>query len=66
VGLAGFPRLESLALRGDWRTRALALSAIGRLVRDDPSAWKRLKLDLVDEHICWFEDAGSVPVYVAL
>jgi hypothetical protein len=25
-----------------------------------------LKLDLVDEHICWFEDAGSVPVYVAL
>jgi SAM-dependent methyltransferase len=41
VGLAGFPRLEALALRGDWRTRALALSAIGRLVREDPSAWKR-------------------------
>jgi SAM-dependent methyltransferase len=41
VGLAGFPRLEALALRGDWRTRALALSAIGRLVRDDPTAWKR-------------------------
>ena len=25
-----------------------------------------LKLDLVDEQICWFEDARSVPVYVAL
>ena len=25
-----------------------------------------LKLDLVDEGICWFEDVGSRPVYVAL
>jgi len=25
-----------------------------------------LKLDLVDEGICWFEDMGSPPVYVAL
>jgi ubiquinone/menaquinone biosynthesis C-methylase UbiE len=25
-----------------------------------------LKLDMVDEHICWFEDMGSKPVYVAL
>ena len=25
-----------------------------------------LKLDLVDEGICWFEDRGSPPVYVAL
>jgi hypothetical protein len=25
-----------------------------------------VKLDLVDEHICWFEDYGSRPVYVAI
>jgi hypothetical protein len=25
-----------------------------------------LKLDLVDEQICWFEDVGSRPVYVAV
>jgi len=25
-----------------------------------------LKVDLVNEGICWFEDAGSKPVYVAL
>jgi hypothetical protein len=25
-----------------------------------------LKLDLVDEGICWFDDVGSRPVYVAL
>jgi hypothetical protein len=25
-----------------------------------------LKLDLVDEHICWFEDRGSPPAWVAV
>jgi ubiquinone/menaquinone biosynthesis C-methylase UbiE len=25
-----------------------------------------LKLDMVDEHVCWFEDMGSIPVYLAL
>ncbi len=25
-----------------------------------------LKVDLVDEGLCWFEDAGSKPVYVSL
>ena len=25
-----------------------------------------LKLDMVDEHICWFEDAGSRPLYLSL
>jgi len=25
-----------------------------------------LKLDMVDEHVCWFEDVGSRPVYVAI
>jgi hypothetical protein len=25
-----------------------------------------LKLDMVDEHVCWFEDVGSRPVYVSL
>jgi ubiquinone/menaquinone biosynthesis C-methylase UbiE len=24
------------------------------------------KLDMVDEHICWFEDMGSKPIYVAM
>ena len=24
-----------------------------------------LKIDMVDEHVCWFEDVGSRPVYVA-
>jgi len=38
-GLRALPRLEVLAVRGDWRTRAMALSAIGVLIRDDPSAW---------------------------
>ncbi len=25
-----------------------------------------LKIDMVDEHICWFEDMGSLPVYLAV
>jgi len=25
-----------------------------------------LKLDMVDEHVCWFEDMGSRPIYVAV
>jgi SAM-dependent methyltransferase len=33
-----------LMLRGDWRTRTLALSAMGRIVRDDPTAWRRMSL----------------------
>ncbi len=33
-----------LMLRGDWRTRTLALSAMGRVVRDDPTAWRRVSL----------------------
>lgn len=31
-------------LRGDWRSRTLALSAAGVMVREDPSAWRRLSL----------------------
>jgi SAM-dependent methyltransferase len=33
-------RLERLAVRGDWRTRSMAVSALGALVRDDPTAWR--------------------------
>jgi SAM-dependent methyltransferase len=33
-------RLERLAVRGDWRTRSLAVSTLGALVRDDPTAWR--------------------------
>ncbi|MCI4354682.1 MAG: class I SAM-dependent methyltransferase [Thermoplasmata archaeon] len=40
-GPAGLPALRDLAVRGDWTTRALALSAMGRIVREDASAWRR-------------------------
>jgi SAM-dependent methyltransferase len=36
--------LVRLMLRGDWRARALALSAAGRMVRADPGAWSRTSL----------------------
>ena len=39
-GVAGTARLAQLTVRGDWRTRALALSALGRVIRDDPTAWR--------------------------
>lgn len=39
-GAAASSRLGRLAARGDWRTRALALSALGRIIRDDPTAWR--------------------------
>ena len=32
----------------------------------DATAPYILKFDLVDEGVCWFEDVGSRPVYVAL
>src|SRR5262245_7124568 len=39
-GVRAAPRLARLTVRGDWRTRALALSALGRIIRDDPTAWR--------------------------
>jgi SAM-dependent methyltransferase len=39
-GPASASRLGRLAVRGDWRTRALALSALGQIIRDDPTAWR--------------------------
>jgi SAM-dependent methyltransferase len=39
-GIASVARLGRLAVRGDWRARALALSALGRIIRDDPTAWR--------------------------
>lgn len=39
-GAASLEALRRLAERGDWRARALALSAMGRIVRDDRSAWR--------------------------
>ncbi|MET0551592.1 MAG: methyltransferase domain-containing protein [Vicinamibacteria bacterium] len=36
------------------------------LTLPDAAAGYVLKLDLVDEQICWFEDVGSRPVYVAV
>ena len=38
-GVAGAETLRRMAVRGDWQTRTLALSALGVLVRDDPTAW---------------------------
>ena len=32
----------------------------------DPATPYLLKLDMVDEHVCWFEDMGSRPVYAAV
>jgi hypothetical protein len=32
----------------------------------DAAAPYVLKLDMVNEHICWFEDVGSRPIYVSL
>lgn len=32
----------------------------------DAGAAYVLKLDMVDEHVCWFEDVGGRPVFVAL
>lgn len=34
------------------------------LTLPDPTAAYVLKIDLVDEGICWFEDVGSMPIYV--
>ena len=39
-GVASTDRLARLTVRGDWRTRALALSALGRIIREDPTAWR--------------------------
>jgi SAM-dependent methyltransferase len=39
-GARGVPRLARLAVRGDWRARVMALSALGRIIRDDPTAWR--------------------------
>jgi len=39
-GARSLSRLARLAVRGDWRTRAMALSALGRIIRDDPTAWR--------------------------
>ncbi len=36
------------------------------LTLPDPTAPYALKLDMVDEHVCWFEDMGSRPVYVVV
>jgi len=36
------------------------------LTLPDAASGYVLKLDLVDEQICWFEDVGSRPVYVAV
>jgi hypothetical protein len=32
----------------------------------DAAAPYLLKIDMVDEHVCWFEDMGSRPVYAAV
>ena len=36
------------------------------VVLPDATAAYVLKLDMVDEHVCWFEDVGGKPVYVAV
>ena len=36
------------------------------LALPDPATPCVLKLDLVDEQVCWFEDAGSCPLYLTV
>jgi len=40
IGVRAFLDLEDLAIKGDWPSRVLALSAIGRMIREDPTAWR--------------------------
>src|SRR5512147_2391458 len=40
LGAAGASAVVRLTERGDWRPRVLAFSALGVIVRDDPSAWR--------------------------
>jgi ubiquinone/menaquinone biosynthesis C-methylase UbiE len=53
AGPSALDGLRRLAVRGDWRTRTLALSAAGRIVRDDPWAWRPNPL--------WLRVARRVP-----
>ena len=36
------------------------------LVLPEPATPYVLKLDMVDEQVCWFEDVGSRPLYLAV
>ena len=49
--------------------RALSPGETIRLKVEHPAPQRRgrytLKFDLVDEHVCWFEAAGSQPLSVA-
>jgi SAM-dependent methyltransferase len=40
-GVGRIPEIRSLAMKGDWRTRVLALSALGIIIREDKTAWSR-------------------------
>jgi SAM-dependent methyltransferase len=42
-----------MAVRGDWRIRVLALSAIGRVIRDDRTAWRPSAI----RHLGWYVPA---------
>jgi SAM-dependent methyltransferase len=48
-----FSGLEDLAVKGDWETRVLALSAIGRMIRDDRTAWRPSPI----RHLGWYVPA---------
>lgn len=52
-------------LPGDLAPGGIAEVPVEVRLPDNAAAYV-LKLDMVDEHVCWFQDRGSRPVYVAL
>jgi len=68
-GPARAPQILALGGRGDWRTRTLALSAVGAIVREDPYA-RRLHpfRHLVARRLPWlrwrFPSVGPKGAYV--
>lgn len=57
------PEYGRLALPADVAAGGIAVVEVG-LELPEPEASYVLKIDLVAEGICWFEDAGSAPLYV--
>ncbi len=61
LGPRGVPALLKLTYRGDWCVRAMALSAVGVIVREDTLAWRRRTIrHFIGRRVAWFRDAFGV------